>query len=206
MVDVFREVRERVSAQDAARHYGAEFDRRGWCKCPFHNDHRASMSFKNGRYHCWVCDLQGDSVDFTGRLLGLGPMATVERMNADFGLNLPLHRKATKEEEQAARRRQEIAEAHRAFEAWRTDFISQLNAAFRTAYIALQEIETVEDMDKLAPAETMAIQWQPAFEYWADTLSDGEPKAQMEIFRDRTVIQSRIDQILSHSPMKSGAA
>ena len=30
MTDVFRECRERVSAQDAARHYGLTFDRKDW--------------------------------------------------------------------------------------------------------------------------------------------------------------------------------
>ena len=36
MIDVFRECRERVSAQDVARHYGLTFDRKGWALCPFH--------------------------------------------------------------------------------------------------------------------------------------------------------------------------
>ena len=92
MTDVFREVRERVSAQDAARHYGLTFDRRGWALCPFHNDKHPSMSFRNGRFRCWVCDVGGDSIDFTARLLGLDAMGAVERLNADFGLALPLHR------------------------------------------------------------------------------------------------------------------
>ena len=71
MTDVFRECRERVSAQDAARRYGLEFDRRGWCKCPFHGDTHASMSFRDGRFRCWACNESGDSIDFTGKLLGL---------------------------------------------------------------------------------------------------------------------------------------
>lgn len=75
MTDVFRECRERVSAQDAARHYGLEFDRRGWCKCPFHGDTHASMSFRGGRFRCWVCNASGDAIDFTGKLLGLEPLA-----------------------------------------------------------------------------------------------------------------------------------
>lgn len=47
--NIFREVRERVSAQDAARHYGLTFDRRGWALCPFHHDKHPSMSFRSGR-------------------------------------------------------------------------------------------------------------------------------------------------------------
>ena len=117
--DVFREVRERVSAQDAARHYGLTFDRRGWALCPFHADKHASMSFHKGRFRCWVCDTGGDSIDLTSRLLGLDAMGAVERLNEDFSLALPLHRKPTQAETEAARRRQEVAGAHRAFETWR---------------------------------------------------------------------------------------
>ena len=206
LTDIFQEVKERVSAQDAARHYGLTFNRRGWAVCPFHQDKHPSMSFRNGRYHCWVCDLQGDSIDLIGRLLGLEPMAAVERLNADFMLGLPLHRKPTPAEEQAVRRRQEIAEAHRAFEAWRADFIAQLNAAYCVAHLALQSIDTPRDLDRLSPAEAAAIQWQAAFEYWADALTTGEAQEQMEIFRDRQVIQSRIDQTLSNTRMKSETA
>ena len=105
MTDVFRECRERVSAQDAARYYGLTFDRKGWAVCPFHSDKHPSMSFRAGRFRCWACNASGDAIDFTGRLLGLEPMAAVERLNADFALSLPLHRKPTQAETQAARRR-----------------------------------------------------------------------------------------------------
>ena len=108
-----------MSAQDAARHYGLTFDRKGWAVCPFHSDKHPSMSFRAGRFRCWACNASGDAIDFTGRLLGLEPMAAVERLNADFALSLPLHRKPTPAETEAARRRKEVAEAHKRFEEWR---------------------------------------------------------------------------------------
>lgn len=206
MADVFRECRERVTAQDAARHYGLTFDRRDWAVCPFHQDKRPSMSFRAGRFRCWACNASGDSIDFTGRLLGLEPLAAVERLNADFSLALPLHRKPTLEETQAARRRLEVAEAHKQFEEWRKSLCIRACEAYRVAHTALQRIEAPKDFDRLSERETLAIQWQAVFEYWADVLSYGTMEEQMEIFRDRQVIQSRIDRILSDTPMKSGAA
>lgn len=62
------------------------------------------------------------------------------------------------------------------------------------------------DWDKLTEREALAIRWQACFEYWADTLADGTPEEQMEIFRERQVIQSRIHKILSDTPMKSRTA
>ena len=142
MTDVFRETRDRVSAQDAARRYDVTFGRRGWALCPFHDDRHASMSFKDGRFRCWVCNLSGDSIDFTGRLFGLDAMGAVRRLNTDFGLALPLDRPPTQAEQQSARHRKEVADAHRAFETWRGDFIRKLNTAFRVAHIALQRDRT----------------------------------------------------------------
>ncbi|MFR5887172.1 MAG: CHC2 zinc finger domain-containing protein [Oscillospiraceae bacterium] len=195
MTDVFREVRERVSAQDAARHYGLTFDRRGWALCPFHNDKHPSMSFRNGRFRCWVCDVGGDSIDFTARLLGLDAMGAVERLNADFGLALPLHRKPTQAEAKAARRRLEVAEAHRAFEAWRSDFINRLNAAFREGHLLL--LHDGLDTDHLTEGQAIAIRMHETFEHWSDALSYGTPEEQAQIYRERGAIAKWIEKVLS---------
>lgn len=193
--DVFRELRERVSAQDAARHYGLTFDRRGWALCPFHNDKHPSMSFRNGRFRCWVCDVGGDSIDFTARLLGLDAMGAVERLNADFGLALPLHRKPTQAEAKAARRRLEVAEAHRAFEAWRSDFINRLNAAFREGHLLL--LHDGLDTDHLTEGQAIAIRMHETFEHWSDALSYGTPEEQAQIYRERGAIAKWIEKVLS---------
>lgn len=195
MTDVFRQTRERVSAQEAARRYGLQFDRRGWALCPFHRDKHPSMSFKGGRFHCWVCDISGDAIDFTARLLGLDPLGAVERLNEDFSLALPIHRKPTQAERQAARRRMEVAEAHKAFESWRESFITQLNAAFRAGHLILMECQ---DLDKLTERESAALRLQANFEYWSDTLANGTPQAQAQIYRERGRIQKWIDRVLSN--------
>lgn len=106
---VFVEVRERVTVEDAARHFGLTFDRKGWAVCPFHQDRHPSMSFRAGRFRCWACGASGDSIDFTAKLLGLEPLAAAERINYEFHLSLPFNRQQTSAERrevaQAARRR-----------------------------------------------------------------------------------------------------
>ena len=191
MTDVFRETRERVSAQDAARYYGLTFDRKGWALCPFHADKHASMSFKNGRFCCWVCDIKGDSIDLTGRLLGLDAMGAVRRLNADFGLALPLDRQPTQAERDAARHRQETAEAHKAFEKWRNGFIRQLNAACRVAHIALKH------GGEFTAQEAAAVRMQATIEYYADTLANGTAEEQAQIYRERGAIAKWIEPILN---------
>lgn len=193
MTDVFRDIRERVTAEDAARHFGVTFDRRGWALCPFHHDRHPSMSFKNGRFRCWVCNVGGDSIDFTSRLLSLDTMGAVRRLNEDFRLALPLDRQPTQAEAKAARRRLEVAEAHRAFEKWRGGFIDRLNAAFREGHLLLKDCP---DLDKLTEREAAAIKWHVCFEYWADTLSYGTPSEQTQVYREREVIGRWIEAAL----------
>ena len=122
-------------------------------------------------------------------------MAAVERLNADFSLALPLHRQPTPAEAQAARRRMEIARAHKEFEEWRKAFISRLCAAYRVAHIALRDIT---DWEKLTEREALAIRWQPCFEYWADTLADGTPEEQAQIYKERGQIAKWIEKVLSN--------
>lgn len=197
---VFPKVRELVTAEDAARRYGVTFDRRGWALCPFHNDRHASMSFRAGRFRCWVCNESGDSIDFTGKLLGLEPLEAVERLNADFSLGLPLHRKPTEAENREARRRQEVAQAHKAFENWRLGLINDLNAVYRMAHLALKSGNDLTDI------EAEAIRRQAQAEYLADTLSHGSGTEQMEIFRDRKAVSAWTDQILKGLPRRSMTA
>ena len=122
-------------------------------------------------------------------------MAAVERLNADFSLALPLHRQPTPAEVQAARRRMEIARAHKEFEEWRKAFISRLCASYRVAHIALRDIT---DWEKLTEREALAIRWQPCFEYWADTLADGTPEEQAQIYKERGQIAKWIEKVLSN--------
>lgn len=197
MTDVFQEVRESVTAEDAARHYGLTFDRKGWAVCPFHQDKHPSMSFRAGRFRCWACNESGDSIDFTGKLLGLAPLDAVSRLNDDFGLDLPLHRQATEAEKQAAQRRLQVARAHKAFEEWRSNFIVCLNTAYRVGHLAIQRITSPED--SMSDQEIMAVQLMPYLEYLSDVLSFGEPKEQAKIYKQRGEITRWIGKILRQS-------
>ena len=55
MADRFAELRQQISAADAARAYGIFIGRNGMACCPFHSDRTPSCSFKNGFFHCFGC-------------------------------------------------------------------------------------------------------------------------------------------------------
>ena len=82
---IFDAIRGRVTALDAAQHYGITVHR-GMARCPFHGDRTPSMKI-DSRYHCFGCQADGDAVDFTARLFGLSPYNAAKKLAADFGVS-----------------------------------------------------------------------------------------------------------------------
>ena len=90
MGTLFDEVRSRVTALDAARMYGLEFDRAGRrARCIWHSpDRHPSLSFKGGYCHCFSCGGGGSTIDLTAKLFGLSALDAAKRLNEDFRLGL----------------------------------------------------------------------------------------------------------------------
>ena len=87
---LFAEVRNRVTAEDAARAYGLL--RSDWQRkaiCPWHGDKNPSLSFdrRTGRCRCFVCHKGGSAIDLTAQLFKLSPLDAAKKLNADFRLN-----------------------------------------------------------------------------------------------------------------------
>ena len=192
-MSVFKWTRDRVEALEAARFYGVTFDRKGWALCPFHHDRHASMSFRDGRYRCWSCGAHGDAVDLTAHLFGLSPMEAVSRLNTDFGLDLPLGRKMTEAEKAKAQRQREIAEAHKKFEEWRKNLLSDLAAAYRVGFLALKSGKPLETY---TPQEVLSTRAGEMLNYYSDVLAYGTADEQAQIYRERRLIEECISQIL----------
>lgn len=208
MADIFRAVRERLDMDAVARHYGFHPNRAGFIRCPFHaGDRTASLKLYPGQrgWHCFGCQVGGSVVDFVARLFGLTPLDAVRRLNEDFSLGLPINRPATAAECQEVQHRREVSATYRDFEGWKDSLSKLLNACFRTAHTALLSLEVPEDLDRLTPAQVLAIQNQASVEFWADRLA-GSIEEQMAVFRDRREVERLCGQILRPMSMKSGAA
>ncbi len=63
--------------------------------CPIHNGKDYNLSFTDDVYHCFVCGSGGDVISFVQHVFGLGFMDAVEKINADFNLQLPITGKLT---------------------------------------------------------------------------------------------------------------
>ena len=85
-MNVFEAVKQSVTTRQAAEHYGIHAGRNGMACCPFHNDKTPSMKLDQ-RYHCFGCGADGDVIDFTAALYGLGKKEAAVQLAQDFGLS-----------------------------------------------------------------------------------------------------------------------
>ena len=103
-------IREAVTAKQAAELYGLKFDRRGKAVCPWHEDHKPSLSFKGDRCKCFACNSGGDAVDLTVQIFGISIQDAAKKLQGDFGVDGELDM-ASIRRLNAQRRAREMAKA-----------------------------------------------------------------------------------------------
>lgn len=94
-MSAFKFIKERVNiVTEISHHIGLTEGRSGVWRgcCPFHHDTKPSLTvsehYKN--YRCWVCDIQGDVLDFTMRIRGFSePLEAVSYLADKYNLTLP---------------------------------------------------------------------------------------------------------------------
>lgn len=86
-MNIFEQVKQHLTTRAIAEHYGLVVNHNGMARCPFHDDHTPSMKIDE-RFHCFACGADGDVIDYTGRLFGLGPYDAARKLATDFGLSI----------------------------------------------------------------------------------------------------------------------
>lgn len=201
--NIFDDARRLVSPISVATCYGFTPNRSGFICCPFHGERTPSLKLYDNRWYCFGCNQGGTVIDFVMKLFNLSPLNAIRKMNVDFNLALPLDQPPSEAQQKEAQHRRELLEVHRAFDCWRDGLIDKLNVAYRTGWLALRNMES---LDQLTEAETLAVQWLETLEHWSDQLMSGNLDQQMEIFRERRAISRLCNRILNMSSMKSSAA
>lgn len=131
----FQRVKEAVDISEAARYYGLEMDRQGWCCCPFHGERTPSFHLYRQRYRCFGCDAHGDVVDLVAGLLDVSLVEAAKELNAAFRLGIDLEVPA---DPAAVARADAERERKRRFQAWRENALSVLTGRFRALWLRVK--------------------------------------------------------------------
>ena len=89
-MDYAIEIKDRLTLQEIARHYGFTPNRQGRIPCPFHNGKDQNLGLKDRYYNCFVCGAKGDAIKFVQELFGLNFQDSISKLNDDFCLGLPI--------------------------------------------------------------------------------------------------------------------
>lgn len=187
ILSIFSEVKEYLTARQAAEGYGLKVGKNGMACCPFHDDRHPSMKIDKN-YHCFACGAGGDVVDYVSRLFGLSQYGAALKLAEDFRLPIETGRKGpmSVQERKDIRERKEKQERSihikMRFAGWCSKSIDTLKKC-------LAEIENAKSfLRNKAPEQiftddyTYLLQAEPIIHYWLDILCTGETAEKQELF------------------------
>lgn len=110
--DVAQVIKQYVSCLDIARDYGMDPDRRGYVKCPFHDDHHPSMQVYTDQkgFYCFSCKKHGDIFNLFQQITGMNFAQAVHTLSRDYNLNLLEDEKLAADTREIIRKRKEAEE------------------------------------------------------------------------------------------------
>lgn len=117
---LFMQIKDRLTMDTVARHYGFEPNQSHCIICPFHREDTASLRLYDQSFYCYGCGAGGDVIKFVSRLFNIGNFQAAVRINEDFCLNLT-NEKSNHAERQRFIKKQ--AEEKRKLDEYRADYL-----------------------------------------------------------------------------------
>lgn len=194
-MNIFSEVKEHLTARQAAEYYGLQVKRNGLACCPFHDDRHPSMKIDKN-YHCFACGVGGDVIDYVSRRYGLSQYDAALKLIEDFSLPVDTRGNTELGVQEKERIRREKAERERVihirkrFEKWSNqtvdilkNCISEIDSVNRFLIGKTPDIIFSEDYAQMLHAE-------PVMNYWLDILCMGDVAERQELFlKDRKKVE-----------------
>lgn len=173
------EIKAHVTMQMVLDRYGLKPNRKGYLRCPFHQEDTPSLKIyrENKGWHCFGCGRGGSVIDFVMALFDLTFSQALVRLDEDFFLGLCRRSMSGDEKRLAQQRLAEIAakEAREVYFRQVYDTVyrimltrfRRLTEAFRCARPGMPDTS-------LSPAFVEALDWREWVEYWLDENSTFE--------------------------------
>ena len=159
-MNIFQEMKERVTARQVAERYGLKVSRNGMARCPFHNDKHPSMKIDRN-YYCFACGAKGDAVNYVAILFGLSQFEAAKKINEDFALGIPIGKQEVrKKREPEVRKKEKVPTkeeqmqfVQKKIDKWARD----------AANVLLRYLRWMEFWNEFYKPESMEAEWHPLF-------------------------------------------
>ena len=201
-MNIFKEVKEHLTARQAAEYYGLKVRRNGTACCPFHDDKHPSMKIDKNYYHCFACGVGGDVIDYVSRMFGLSQYDAALKLAEDFRLPIDVKRNAELSVREKERIRREKAEHERIlhiqerFEKWYNRAVDVLKNCIleidRAGHFLIGKPPDMVFSDDY----TQMLHAEPIINYWLDILCMGDISEKRELFlKDRKKVEEIAEQV-----------
>ena len=165
-MNIFQEVKARVTARQVAERYGLKVSRNGMACCPFHNDKHPSMKIDQN-YYCFACGAKGDAVNYVAVLFVLSQFEAAKKINEDFSLGIPIGKtEKSRKQNSGARKKEKVSPkeeriqfVQKKIDRWAKDALNVL----------LRYLRWMEFWKEFYKPECMEEEWHPLF---AETLQN----------------------------------
>ena len=159
-MNIFQEMKERVTARQVAERYGLKVSRNGMACCPFHNDKHPSMKIDQN-YYCFACGAKGDAVNYVAVQFGLSQFEAAKKINEDFSLEIPIgqpeekrkQNSGFKKKEKVPTKEERIRFVRNKIDGWARD----------AANVLLRYLRWMEFWNEFYKPESMEAEWHPLF-------------------------------------------
>ena len=159
-MNIFQEMKERVTARQVAERYGLKVSRNGMACCPFHNDKHPGMKIDQN-YYCFACGAKGDAVNYVAILFGLSQFEAAKKINEDFSLEIPIgqpeekrkQNSGFKKKEKVPTKEERIRFVRKKIDGWARD----------AANVLLRYLRWMEFWKEFYKLESMEEEWHPLF-------------------------------------------
>ena len=176
-MSIFTEVKELVSARQAAEYYGLKVNAHGMACCPFHDDHHPSLKLDR-YYYCFGCGAKGDSINYVAQKFQLTQFGALQQMVQDF--NLPVdtgrnqsgkNRLARMKYQREKQEKEKIAQIQQRFHDWCKNKVEELQQA-ETDIQAIKESFLGSSDEEVFSSEefALAINAENRISDWLDIL------------------------------------
>lgn len=159
-MNIFQEMKERVTARQVAERYGLKVSRNGMACCPFHNDKYPSMKIDRN-YYCFACGAKGDAVNYVAILFGLSQFKAAKKINEDFALGIPIGKEEVRKKwEPEVRKKEKVPTKEE-----RMQFVQKKidKWARDAANVLLRYLRWIEFWKKFYKPESVEEEWHPLF-------------------------------------------
>ena len=159
-MNIFQEMKERVTARQVAERYGLKVSRNGMARCPFHNDKHPSMKIDRN-YYCFACGAKGDAVNYVAVLFGLSQFEAAKKINEDFALGIPIGKQEVRKKrepevwkkEKVPTKEERMQFVQKKIDKWARD----------AANVLLRYLRWMEFWKEFYKPESMEEEWHPLF-------------------------------------------